>query len=191
MSCGRRWVARPDPAWRARTAYDQAFENAGKLMKNVAKGWQMLLLAAAMTVMSAPMLAAEAFAVTSMEDFLDYQYALREAVESGEGKFAALTPTERTKLIRAQDEIFRILGGKTSVKRLNDRDKTSLYNAQHMVAAIVTSNEDNRSICRNSTELGTHLATVQCRTVADAETVRVENRDRFARLQKCRGACKR
>lgn len=161
---------------------------AGKLMQLIAKSWRTLFAAAALIVVSAPMLAAEAFAVKSMEDFLDYQYALREAVESGEGKFAALTPTDRTRLIRAQDEIFRILGSKTSVKRLGERDKRLLYNAQHVVAAIVTSNDDDRSICRSTNDLGSHLGTVQCRTVAEAEAIRVDNRDRYAKLQRCRGA---
>lgn len=130
----------------------------------------------------------EPFEVTSLDHFLDYQYALREAVESGEGKFAALAPTERTKLIRAQDEIFRILGGKTSVKRLGDRDKLSLYNAQHVVAAIVTSNDNDRSICRSTSALGSHLATTKCRTVAETETTRLDHRDRYAKLQRCRGS---
>ncbi len=157
-------------------------------MKNVSKGWQTLLLAATLACMGAPTFAAEAFAVKSMDEFLDYQYALRNAVESGEGKFALLEPADRSKLIRAQDEIFQILDGVTSVKRLNNRDQEALYNAQHVVAAIVTKNEDDRSICYSTPDLGTHLATLRCRTVAEAEAMRVDNKDKFARLQRCKGA---
>ncbi len=160
-------------------------------MKIFSRGWRLLALAGTLAFACAPLLATEPFAVTSMEDFLDYQYSLREAVESGEGRFAALAPTDRTKLIRAQNDIFRILDGKTSVKRLNDRDRAALYNAQHVVAAIVTQSDDDRSICRSTSDLGSHIGTYQCRTVADAETTRVENRDRFVQLQKCRGKCSR
>lgn len=160
-------------------------------MQLIAKSWRTLFAAAALIVVSAPMLAAEAFAVKSMEDFLEYQYALRAAVESNEGRFAELAPVDRSKLVRAQDQIFRILDGKTSLKRLSERNRNSLYNAQHVVAAIVTKNDDNRSICRSTSDLGSHLGTVQCRTVAEAEGTRLDNRDRFARLQKCRGECRR
>ncbi len=157
-------------------------------MKIFKKGLRLLALAATLMLAGGPLLAAEPFAVASMEDFLDYQYALREAVQSGEGKFAALAPSDRIKLIRAQDEIFRILGGKTSVQRLGERDKRTLYNAQHVVAAIVTKNDDDRSICRSTMDVGSHLAITQCRTVAETDARRVDNRDRYAKLQRCKGA---
>lgn len=131
---------------------------------------------------------AEPFAVASMDDFLEYQYALRAAVDSGEGKFASLSPSDRTRLLRAQDDIFRILDRKTSVKRLSERDKRVLYNAQHVVAAVVTKNDDDRSVCRSANDLGTHIGSVKCFTVAETEARRIDNRDRFARLQKCKGA---
>ncbi len=157
-------------------------------MNLVRTHWLPSLLAVGMALAPAYAGAEEPYAVKSMDEFLDYQYALREAVESGEGRFASLSPTDRAKLIRAQDEIFRILDGKSSARRLNDRDRRSLYNAQHVVAAVVTQNDDDRSICRNMNDLGTHISTVQCRTVAEVAATRVDNRDRFARLQKCKGS---
>jgi len=160
-------------------------------MKFVAGICSTLLLAAVVSLSTAPAFAGEAFAVKSMEEFLEYQYALREAVESGEGRFATLSPGERGKLIRAQDEIFRILSDKSSVKRLGDRDRRELYNAQHVVAAIVTRSRDGRSTCHFESDVGTHLQTVQCRTVAESEAVRRDNSRKYAQLQRCRGKCSR
>lgn len=159
-------------------------------MKTVASICTTLLLAAVVALSSAPAFAGEAFAVKSMEEFLEYQYALREAVESGKGRFASMIPTERTKLFRAQDDIFRILADSTSVKRLGDRDRRDLYNAQHVVAAIVTADRDGRSTCHFASDLGTHLRTVQCRTVAESEAIRRDNGRKYAQMQRCRGECR-
>lgn len=157
-------------------------------MKSVAAACSALLLTLAVGLVPVPSFAGEAFAVKTMEEFLEYQYALREAVESGEGRFATLTPPERSKLIRAQDDIFRILARSTSVKRLSDRERRDLYNAQHVVAAIVTDNRDDRSTCRFASDLGTHLQTVQCRTVAESEAIRRDNSQKYGQIQRCRGS---
>lgn len=142
----------------------------------------------AMVSASLPAASGEPFAVKSMEDFLDYQYALRDAVESGKGRFAELAKVDRSKLLRAQDDIFRILDGKTSVKRLSERDKKTLYNAQHVVAAIVTGAGDDMNVCRSVNDIGTHLTTVECRTTAEVRATGEDNRERFGKLQQCRGA---
>ncbi len=160
-------------------------------MKTVAGFCLAALLAILTGFFPAPATANEAFAVKSMEEFLEYQYALREAVESREGKFATLSPSNRARLIRAQDEIFRILSNKSSVNRLGDRDRRDLYNAQHVVAAIVTANRDERSTCYFESELGTHLRTLQCRTVAESEEMRRDNSQKYAKLQRCKGKCSR
>ncbi len=156
-------------------------------MTNLCTG---IVLSALLAMLSAsvPAASGEPFAVKSMEDFLDYQYALRDAVESGKGRFGALPKVERSKLLRAQDEIFRILEGKTSVKRLSERDKKSLYNAQHVVAAIVTGAGDDMSVCRSVNDIGTHLTTVECRTTAEVRATGEDNRERFGKLQQCRGS---
>ena len=160
-------------------------------MKSVGSICSTLLLAAVVALAAAPSFAGEAFEVKSMDEFLEYQYALREAVESGEGRFAALSPTDRAKLIRAQDEIFRVLSGESSVKRLGDRDRRDLYNAQHVVAAIVTGNRDDRSTCYFQSDLGTHLQTIRCRTVAETEAIRRDNSRKYGLMQRCRGKCRR
>lgn len=147
----------------------------------------LVLCLLALTGTGAPANADEPFAVKSLEDFLDYQYALRDAVLSGEGRFGTLAKPDKSKLLQVQDEIFRILDGKSSVRRLSDRDKKLLYNAQHVVAAIVMQSDKDMSVCRHVNEIGTHLATVQCRTTAEMRETRQDNRERFGKLQRCRG----
>ncbi len=157
-------------------------------MKTVTGFCLTALLAILTGLFASPATADEAFEVKSMEEFLEYQYSLREAVESGEGRFSELSGTDRTRLIRAQDEIFRILANKSSVKRLGERDRRDLYNAQHVVAAIVTRNRGDRSICQFESELGSRLQTINCRTVAEAEEMRRDNSRKYGQLQRCKGS---
>ena len=94
--------------------------------------------------------------------FLDYQRDLRDDLDSK--KFDHLRATSRQQLLKAQDQIFALLAGKRSVEELSHEQQIELYNAQHLIAGIVTDAELDRPICKREKRVGSNRAETVCTT---------------------------
>ena len=103
-----------------------------------------------------------AVVIDDVPKFLDYQRDLRDDLKSP--KFRHIGNTSRRKLIEAQDELFALLQGKRSIEELTHDQKVAVYNAQHLIAGIVTDAELDRPICKREKRVGSNMAQTVCTT---------------------------
>jgi hypothetical protein len=103
---------------------------------------------------------------TTAPQILQMQHALRAKLETPSGEYSRFSESDIRKMEAAQDRIFHILDGKTSIDQLNEGQKTDLSNALDQVKATLLANEDNRVICKIERKTGTNLTSRRCETVA-------------------------
>ena len=105
---------------------------------------------------------ASAVVIDNVPKFLDYQRDLRDDLKKP--KFRHIGSTSRKKLLAAQDELFDLLGGKRSVEELTQEQQIKVYNAQHLIAGIMTNAELDRPICKRERRVGSNMAQTVCTT---------------------------
>jgi hypothetical protein len=108
-------------------------------------------------------------AATTVPQILQMQHALRTKLESPSGEYSRFSESDIRKMEAAQDSVFRILDGVTSVDQLNEGQKTELSNALDQVKATLLANENARVICKIERKTGTNLTSRRCETVAQRE----------------------
>jgi hypothetical protein len=104
------------------------------------------------------------------------QHALRAKLESPSGEYSRFSESDIRKMEAAQDHVFHILAGVTSIDQLNEGQKTDLSNALDQVKATLLANENNRVICKVERKTGTNLTSRRCETVAQREANAAEAR---------------
>ncbi len=109
--------------------------------------------------------------VLDVDTFLAYQRTVRDEVTGGR-RFRHLDNETKRKLFRAQDELFGLLDGKESIDDLSEGDKVSVYNAQHVVAAVLADAELDREVCKRERALGSHRVTTTCMTIRERNEMR-------------------
>ena len=120
----------------------------------------MLLFATAVSADNAQQ--APSVVIKDVEKFLDYQRDVRDDVKSS--KFKHMDESSKEKLLAAQDEIFGLLKGRKSIDELTHEQQIELYNAQNLVAGILTDAELDRPVCKREKRVGSNMATTVCTT---------------------------
>lgn len=110
--------------------------------------------------------------IDSVSRFLDQQRDLRDDLKSS--KFRHLRHDQRKRLLAAQDEMFTLLEGKRSVNELSHDEQIELYNAQHLVAGIITDAELDRPICKREKRVGSNMSQTVCTTKRQMDSHRNE-----------------
>jgi hypothetical protein len=105
---------------------------------------------------------APAIVIKDVARFLDYQRDVRDDVESS--KFKHMDESSKERLFAAQDEIFGLLKGRKSIDELSHEQQIELYNAQNLVAGILTDAELDRPVCKREKRVGSNMATTVCTT---------------------------
>jgi len=123
---------------------------------------------------SGPVEAAQQTAA-SIPEILQVQHALRAKLDAP-GGVANFDKGAVQQIETAQDHVFNLLEGKTSLDQLNDQQKVELSNSLQMIQATVLAQEGSRVICHVERKTGTHLATRRCETVADRDRDAAEAR---------------
>ena len=113
--------------------------------------------------------AAQTQAPQSVSEILQFQRDLRLKLESPTGEYSRFDSSAIHRMETAQDKVFRILGGVTSLDQLTLDQKVDVSNSLDEVKAILLANEDNRMICHRERKTGTNLLTRRCETVAQRE----------------------
>jgi hypothetical protein len=148
-----------------------------------------LAFALLLTVSAAPVLAADDGDDT-VPEILHTQHALRTKIDNPSGEYSQFSPDDLNTMRRAQDKIFTMLDGVTSLDQLKEDQKIALSNALDQVKATLTHNEGNRLICYRERRIGTNLLEKRCETVAErqarAEQSQKEMMDR-SRVMQTRG----
>ena len=135
---------------------------------------KVLALGAFLAVFACPGIAApqQAAAPQSVAEILQFQHALREKLEKPSGEYSRFDATSIRKMEQAQDKIFHMLAGVTSLDQLNMEQKIDVSNSLDEVKAVLLANESNRMICHRERKTGSNLVERRCETVAsrDART---------------------
>ena len=133
-----------------------------------------LVLGTLLAMVACPGIAApqQAAAPQSVSEILQFQHALREKLEKPSGEYSRFDATAIRKMEQAQDKVFHMLAGVTSLDQLNADQKIDVSNSLDEVKAVLLANESNRMICHRERKTGTNLVERRCETVAsrDART---------------------
>lgn len=121
--------------------------------------------------------------IKDIPKFLKHQEALRDDMEKK--KFAHVDAESKRHLFAAQDQLFNVLRGKTSIDQLNNDELVLVYNAQNEIAAILQNAEDDRPICERSERLGSHFNTTNCMSKRQREAQRQETKLRLQDPSTC------
>jgi hypothetical protein len=104
----------------------------------------------------------------SVPEILQVQHALRAKLDAP-GGVANFDKGAVQQIETAQDQVFHLLDGVSSLDQLNDQQKVDLSNSLQLIQATVLAQEGSRVICHVERKTGTHLATRRCESVADRE----------------------
>jgi hypothetical protein len=105
----------------------------------------------------------------SVADILATQHGLREHLEKRDGEYARYSSDSIRKMERAQDRIFQMLDGVTSLDQLNPGQRVALSNALDEVKATLLAKDDNRLICHIERKIGSNMMQRRCETAAQRQ----------------------
>ena len=129
-----------------------------------------LAVAALLALCAAPVLAVTDDGVDdTVPEILHTQHELRAKFDNPNGEYSRFSADDLNTMRRAQDKIFRMLDGVTSLDQLNADQKVELSNALDQVKATLTNNKGSRLICYRERKIGTNLVEKRCETVEERE----------------------
>lgn len=128
-----------------------------------------LALAALFALAAGPAFAADDGVDDTVPEILATQHALRAKLDQREGEYSKFSHADLARMRRAQDTVFEVLDGVTSLDELNAAERTELSNALSQIKATLASDEGSRLICHRERKTGTNLVTKRCETVAERE----------------------
>ena len=129
-----------------------------------------LAFAAFLALCAAPVFAATDDGVDdTVPEILQTQHSLRAKLDNPAGEYSRYSADDLAKMRRAQDKIFKMLDGVSSLDQLNEDQKTALSNELDQVKATLTQNEGNRLVCYRERKTGTNLVAKRCETVQERE----------------------
>ena len=105
----------------------------------------------------------------TVSGILQFQHALRTKLDSPSGEYSRFDEDALSRMKRAQDNVFRVFSGVTSLDQLNAEQKVNVSNSLDEIKAILLANEANRLICHRERRTGTNLVERRCETVAQRE----------------------
>lgn len=127
-----------------------------------------LAIAALLALPIAPA-SANDVADTTVPEILHTQHALREKLDNPTGEYSRFDADALSRMRQAQDKVFHMLDGVTSLDQLNANQKTELSNALSDIKATLLSNADSRLICHRERKTGTNLVQRVCETAAERD----------------------
>jgi hypothetical protein len=106
--------------------------------------------------------ASSPLAPQTVAEILATQHALRERLDKRDGAYAHLDATATRKVVQAQDRIFAMLVGVTSLDQLDPARKGDLSSALDEIKAVLAAGDDNPVLCRNEPKVGSHMTKRRC-----------------------------
>ena len=99
------------------------------------------------------------------------------------GRFMWVTEEERVKVLKALDEMGRILEGHETVAELLETEKVALINAQEVANAILTKRDKDRVICERRKIVGSQLPQSVCETYGEKMMRTADARKRIREME--------
>ncbi len=105
----------------------------------------------------------------SVAEILRIQHDLRDNLDKPSGEYARFDQASISRMKRAQDNVFRMFTGITSIDQLSENQKVEVSNSLDEIKSILAADEGNRLICYRERKTGTNLITKRCETYADRQ----------------------
>ncbi len=97
--------------------------------------------------------------------------------------YRGISRDDKDKVKAALARIDGTLKHAGGAERLNKRQRVAVFNDQEVINNILTqAGDDNQLVCRNETGTGTHVRTVQCKTVAQRREETEYSQDMLRRM---------
>jgi len=125
-------------------------------------------------------------AVKDVQQYLAEQQKLRVDLDKSK-RFKHVDGASKRKILAAQDVLFRMLKDKRSVDELNPDERTTVFNADSEIVAILTDAENDRPICENRPKIGSHMRQMECISKAQREKDREETQRFLLGPRNCSG----
>ena len=122
----------------------------------------------------------------NIPQFLAHQEQLRDDVERST-KFAHLDNESKRRLFGSQDVLFTVLRDKSSIDELSDDERLEVFNAQNVIAAVLSDAEEDRPLCKNAPRLGSHMRNLDCWSKRERELQRGVVQNELRRTRVCTG----
>lgn len=122
---------------------------------------------------------------TDLAKIVEQQRALSEDLEGGS---VTLTPRQRGVIQKAQEEVFTLTDGKSSLDELNIAEKTKLENALERINAVVVGTpkaNGEKQICKRVALTGTAMKTTRCASAAEWDQLREDSRRSLEKQHVC------
>lgn len=103
---------------------------------------------------------------------LNQQRDIRSESEGSTGAYSRFDREALGRMHAAQDRIFALLDGVSSVEQLDDRQQIELFNAIEEVKAILLDNDADRQTCWRERKIGSNRPQTRCATVAELQQIR-------------------
>lgn len=103
------------------------------------------------------------------------QQQIRADAQARSGRYAKLSPKQRSELAHQQDRVEELL--RSDVKQttdLNEYDQIALFNSLESIESIINNAEDERMICERHKPTGSKRPVTTCRTAAQRKAEREE-----------------
>lgn len=110
------------------------------------------------------------------------QDALRVELQKKKGDYAHLSDDERAAILHAQEPIYALTEGKTTVDELNGDQRIALANALESVKALVNKADDARVVCERVRVVGSNMPQNKCMTVAQRRKIQERLRTEGVRV---------
>lgn len=143
--------------------------------------FRQLALAALLTCTLAPAFAADDGVDDTVPEILHTQHALREKIDSPSGEYKSLSSDAIGKMRAAQDRVFAMLDGVSSLDELNADQKVKLSNDLDQIKYLLANNDGNRLICHREKKTGSNMIQRVCETAAQRDANYEETQKRLGR----------
>lgn len=110
--------------------------------------------------------------VGKIGQILQQQREIRAESEKATGAYARFEPSALERMHSAQDRIFHLLDGVSTIEQLDRTRQAELFNAIEEVKAVLAQNQDNKQVCWREHKLGTTLRQTRCATLAERRLIR-------------------
>ena len=128
-----------------------------------------ILLAALLACALAPAFAADDGVDDTVPEILHTQHALREKLDNPTGEYKNFSSDALGKMRAAQDRVFQMLDGVSSLDQLNADQKVKLSNDLDQIKHLLANDDSNRLICHREKKTGSNMIQRVCMTVAQRE----------------------
>jgi hypothetical protein len=92
------------------------------------------------------------------------QHALRDEINTGSGRYGALSSPTREKILASQDRLFALIDGAATTADLAPEDRKVVFATLDSITAALNDQGEEHVICKREARTGSNYMTRVCRT---------------------------